>query len=153
MNPVSFQPEQNSLYLLTGPGAPGLLQDKGFSLPEMMQAIRLSEGFLARTGRDEFLLQSESPFTTELPDCWIYSRDDQVYNLQGEYWRAVMAYVCHMDLSRANTDDWLMLSVAGVSVWALVLDDGLRLGCDPSFAEYLQHTLTEVVNRVNEKFN
>lgn len=149
---VSLQLEKQPLTLLVGPDAPEVLQTSNFQLPGMMQVSRFDDGFLVRTGQDEFLLQSASPLLSSLPACWVYQRDDHMLALKGEYWQQVLAYVCHMDLSKVETDDWLMMSVAGVNCWALVTDKGLLLGCDPSVGEYLYHTLADTVQRVNEKF-
>ncbi|MEJ2141399.1 MAG: hypothetical protein P8Y24_03425 [Gammaproteobacteria bacterium] len=152
MIPVALQVEQLPLTLLVGCDVPEVLQANGYDLPELMQVARLPDGFLVRTGKDEFLLQSSKPLVANLPSCWTYPRVDQAFVLQGEHWREVMAYICHMDMGQVKTDDWLMMSVAGVNAWARVLEEGLLLGCDPSLGEYLHHTLNETVNRVNEKF-
>lgn len=152
MNPVALQVEQLPLTLLVGSDAPEVLEANGYDLPGLMQLARLPDGFLVRTGKDEFLLQSSKPLNANLASCWVYPREDQTFVLQGEYWREVMAYICHLDLGHVKTDDWLMMSVAGINAWARVLEDGLLLGCDPSLGEYLHHTLNETVNRVNEKF-
>lgn len=133
------------LWLLLGADSPARLTDLGLPLPDVMHTAKLADGFLARTGRDEFLLATEQPPEPVGAQCWRYRRGDRVLALRGPGWRAAMAQVCHMDLGGFGEGDWLFVSAAGISVWCLGLADGLLLGCDPSLGDYLQHTLAEVV--------
>lgn len=153
MSQVSVQVEALPITMLVGSDVPELLQASDYPVPGIMQVARLPGGFIARTGKDEFLLQTEKSFVCEKQACWCYSREDRTFILKGALWREVMAYICHMDLSEVNKDDWLMMSVAGVNTWALVIEEGLLMGCDPSLGEYVASTLNETVQRVNQKFN
>lgn len=142
---VRLQPRAHPLWHLLGPGSPGAVQSAGLPLPEIMQAAALTDGFIARTGREEFLIAATTPPTADGLCCWCYGRDDRVLALTGPDWRRVMAQVCHADLRGFGPDDWQLLAAAGVNLWCLGIDEGLLLGCDPSLGHYLQQTLTEVV--------
>lgn len=143
---VSLQSRVLPLWHLLGPGSPGAVQSAGLPLPEIMQARSLTDGFIARTGQEEFLIAATTPPTADGLCCWCYGRDDRVLALTGPDWRRVMAQVCHADLRGFVPDDWQLLAAAGVNLWCLGIDEGLLLGCDPSLGHYLQQTLTEVVH-------
>ncbi len=133
------------LWLVLGADSPACIRDSGLPLPEVMRTAALANGFLARTGREEFLFATVQPPEPIGAHCWRYRRDDHVLALRGSGWRRVMAQVCHMDLTSFAASDWLFVSAAGISVWLFGLEDGLLIGCDPSLGNYLQHTLSEIV--------
>lgn len=142
------------LWLLLGADSPACVTEGGLPLPEVMRTAALVDGFLARTGREEFLLATERPPEPAGSQCWRYRRGDRVLALQGPDWRRVMGQICHMDLAGFGEGDWLFASVAGVGAWCLGLADGLLIGCDPSLGDYLNHTLTEIVaDLIHPDFN
>lgn len=144
-NAVNLEARALPLWHILGPESPNAVQSAGLPLPEVMQAATLTDGFIARTGREEFLIATTTPPTANGTTCWCFGRDDRVLALSGPDWRDVMAQVCHMDLRNLGPGDWQMLAAAGVNLWCLGIDQGLLLGCDPSLGHYLQQTLTEVV--------
>lgn len=146
MSALQLQPHPLPLWLLLGADSADLLRQHGLPVPEPMHSVALADGFVTRTGRAEFLIASDQPPQPAGGLTWRYRRGDRVLALRGPGWRAVMAQVCHMDLSGFGPGDWLYLSAAGISVWCLGLEDGLLLGCDPSLGDYLQHTLTGIVS-------
>jgi hypothetical protein len=134
-----------TLWHLLGPDSLTAVQSAGLPMPDVMQAATLADGFVARTGREEFLIATAIPPRANGESCWCYARDDRVLALTGTDWRRVMAQLCHLDLRGFGAGDWQMAAAAGVNVWCLGLKDGLLLGCDPSLGHYLQQTLTQVV--------
>jgi hypothetical protein len=139
-----------TLWQILGPDSPAAVQSAGLPMPDVMQAAALADGFVARTGREEFLIATAiPPRADDGASCWCYARDDRVLALTGTGWRRVMAQICHLDLRGFGAGDWQMAAAAGVNVWCLGLEDGLLLGCDPSLGHYLQQTLAAVVNDLN----
>lgn len=146
---LSLETRDIRLTQLLGPGAPYLLEEAGLPLPPVMAVHGMDEGFIARTGKDEFLFHGPELPTGGHELAWSYPREDRVLALQGDAWREAMAQVCHWDFSRFNEGEWQMLAAAGITIWCLGLNNGLLLGCDPSLGDYLQETLAEIVNDLN----
>ena len=136
---LSLEARDIELTQLLGPGAPGLLEEAGLPLPPVMTVHVMDEGFIARTGKDEFLIQGPDLSTAGRELAWTYPRGDRVLALQGDAWREAMAQIC----------EWQMLAAASITIWCLGSGDGLLLGCDPSLGDYLQGTLAEIVNDLN----
>ena len=122
MSRITLENPELTLWQVLGPAVPGLLKDSGISIPEVMTAITTDNGFVARLGQDEFLIQASQPPLAEQPLCWTYTRGDRVVALQGDAWRSVMAQICHMDFSTFHVGEWLMVAAAGINVWCLVWD-------------------------------
>lgn len=149
MPALALEPRQLDLCQLLGPDAPALVEAAGLPLPDVMCVATTDKGFIARTGRDEFLVHAGGIQPADGAQCWRYPRADRVLALQGESWRAAMAQVCHKDFTAFGAGDWVMVAAAGISIWCLGLADGLLLGCDPSLGACLQQTLGEVVRDLN----
>lgn len=120
------------------------------------------DAFLARTGNAEFLLHDGpsgglarhlGPLPEGLDNgTRILVRDDQEIALGGEHAAALMSEFCALDLSSAG-DGLLYTRVAGVGVW-LRVEAGqghgpvYRMGCEPSYGEYLFETLMHGVREM-----
>ena len=148
---VSLESRELPLWQILGPDAPVLIEAENILFPEVMNAISTEQGFIARLGFDDFLIQAEELILSEKMLCWVYPRADRIVALQGEHWREVMAQVCHQDFSNVGKDHWLMVSAAGINIWCLGLSDGLLMGCDPSLGNYFSETLNEIICEINEK--
>lgn len=148
---LSLENRELTLWQVLGPDAPAVMQTADVLIPDVMSAVSDTKGFIARTGVDEFIIQSNELTLPEKKHCWVYRRADCTLALQGEGWREVMAQVCHQDFSDIEKDDWLMLSAAGINIWCLGLSEGLLIGCDPSLGDYFSETLDEIVGEFNEK--
>ena len=146
---LSLEPRDIGLMHLLGPDAPELLEKAGLPLPPVMAVHMMDDGFIARTGQDEFLLHCPELSTEGQELAWSYARGDRVLALQGDAWREAMAQICHWDFSDFKEGEWQMLAAAGITIWCLGSGNGLLLGCDPSLGDYLQGTLTEIVNDLN----
>jgi hypothetical protein len=146
---LSLEARDIELTQLLGPGAPSVLEEAGLPLPPVMTVHVMDEGFIARTGKDEFLIQGPDLSTAGRKLAWTYPRGDRVLALQGDAWREAMAQICHWDFSDFKEGEWQMLAAAGITIWCLGSGDGLLLGCDPSLGDYLQGTLAEIVNDLN----
>lgn len=114
------------------------------------------DAFLARTGNAEFLLHDGrsgglarhlGPLPEGLDNgTRVLVRDDQEIALGGEHAAGLMAEFCSLDLSTAG-DGLLYTRVAGVGVWLRVETGPIyRMGCEPSYGEYLFETLMHRVH-------
>jgi len=148
---LSLEKRELTLWQVLGPDAPVAMEAADVFIPDVMNAVSNAQGFIARTGVDEFIVQINELTLSEQKLCWVYRRADCTLALQGESWREVMAEVCHQDFSDVGKDDWLMLSAAGINIWCMGLSDGLLIGCDPSVGEYFSKTLKEIVGEINDK--
>jgi sarcosine oxidase subunit gamma len=139
------------LQQIVGAGAEACLQRAGYPIPEVvLSAVSHGAGFVARTGRDEFLIAGDGswqPPASSPP--WCFQRSDHLIELSGNGWAHALAAVCPHDLRAMGGDAWLMATVAGVDGWLRTGPDpeaGLLIGCDPSYGHYLETTLREVVS-------
>jgi hypothetical protein len=146
---LSLEARDIGLTQLLGPAAPELLEKSGLPLPAVMAVHVMDEGFIARTGQDEFLLHGSELSMAGQELAWSYPRGDRVLALQGDAWREAMAQICHWDFSGFSEGEWQMLAAAGITIWCLGSGNGLLLGCDPSLGDYLQETLQEIVSDLN----
>ncbi len=114
------------------------------------------DAFLARTGNAEFLLHDGpsgglarhlGPLSEGLDNgTRILVRDDQEIALGGEHAAQLMAEFCSLDLASVG-DALLYTRVAGVGVWLRVEPGPVyRMGCEPSYGEYLFETLMHGVH-------
>jgi len=116
------------------------------------------DAFLARTGNAEFLLHDGpsgglARHLGPLPEqvdrgTRVLVRDDQEIALGGEQAAALMAEFCALDLSGVE-GQLLYTRVAGVGVWLRVEAGPVyRMGCEPSYGEYLFETLMHGVREM-----
>ena len=108
---------------------------------------------VARTGvRECLLLERESSTgqtsqkTLENGAAVCFLRSDRIFQLSGADRFVLLSYLCAHDLSKEASRQFCFVSMAGVSVWVGIgyPDDGaLLLGCDPSYGDYLAHTLND----------
>ncbi|MDG6774340.1 hypothetical protein QCB45_08345 [Thiomicrorhabdus sp. ZW0627] len=99
--------------------------------------------FIAKLGMEELLICSEIDLSDSLESGqYAFQRGDAMFELSGD-WKALMSEVCIYDFRQSRPGDFLMASVAGVSVWMLLpeADEPLILGCDPTYGHYLLSTL------------
>lgn len=152
--------------LVKGGDAAAWLASRGLPVPEDWFVCRdlpeLGDDiFLARTGGAEYLLH-DGPGNTlserigPLPEgldggTRVLARDDQEIALGGEHAAGLMAEFCALDLSAAG-DALLYTRVAGVGVWLRVepAHGGpvYRMGCEPSYGEFLFETLMHGVREL-----
>ncbi len=111
---------------------------------EMFRYKNLAEDqFIAKLGMEELLICSEIDLSDSLESGqYAFQRGDAMFELSGD-WKALMSEVCIYDFRQSRPGDFLMASVAGVSVWMLLpeADEPLILGCDPTYGHYLLSTL------------
>lgn len=104
--------------------------------------------FIAKLGNEEYLLNIQN-FSVDLLESqqYAFQRGDAVYELSGN-WIALMSEVCIYDFRQAVPGEFLMVLVAGISVWILVPEPNgnLIVGCDPTLEEYLENTLHRQIN-------
>lgn len=136
------------LHQLLGPGAAAVLRAAGLPCPETEQSV-LSHGggFVARTGAESYFLATEHDF---IPPAgappWHFPVSDAVFRLEGAGWGRRLGELCPLDLCTFAEGGWLMCRLAHISVWLYhpPATAGLLLGCDPSYARYMQTTLEAV---------
>lgn len=116
------------------------------------------DSFLVRTGMSEFFLHDGpagflharlGAIPGELVEGMrVVARDDLEVVLGGEGAAELMTEFCALDLSTAE-NDFLLTRVAGVTAWLRVEKVGeqpcYRIGCDPSYGDYLFETLLDGV--------
>lgn len=158
MSTVVTEETMLSIHQILGAGATQALEQEGLPVPENeLEAKAFEAGFLARTGKSEYLVASRTRRTlpASIPP-WQFARSDRIFRLQGKGWCDVMAELCPLDLRRMEAEDWLMTTMAGVDVWLFASPDsegGVLIGCDPSLGEYLKTTLYEVVAEHEQSVN
>lgn len=107
--------------------------------------------FVAKLGKEELMLAPNNTMRMVLggveQDFYAFQRGDAVFELSGN-WQGLMSEVCIYDFRQSRPGDFLMVLIAGVSVWMLIPQDGetLFLGCDPSYGHYLSLTLMRQVD-------
>lgn len=156
---VDFSPLPR--WLVRGGQAIAWLADHGFAVPE--DYFRVSDlgddSFLVRTGKAEFFLHDGrrlqvSERLGEIPaelvrGTRVVVRDDLEVVLGGEHAADLVSEFCSLDLS-AVENQFLLTRVAGIAAWLRVEEVGdqryYRIGCDPSYGEYLFGTLLECVH-------
>ncbi|MFN2349732.1 MAG: hypothetical protein ABR558_09220 [Thioalkalivibrio sp.] len=152
-----------SRVLVKGGDAAGWLRARELPVPEEWFVCHElpahgPDAFLARTGNAEFLLHDGpsgglarhlGPLPEEaLNGTRVLIRDDQEIALGGEHAVRLMAEFCSLDLSRSG-DGLIYTRVAGVGVWLRVETGPVyRMGCEPSYGEYLFETLMHGVREM-----
>ncbi|WP_373019573.1 hypothetical protein [Thiomicrorhabdus sp.] len=104
--------------------------------------------FIAKLGREELLIRSEIDLSDSLESGqYAFQRGDAMFELSGN-WKGLLSEVCIFDFRQSRPGDFLMVSMAGVSVWMLVpeVDKPLVLGCDPTYGHYLLETLQRQID-------
>lgn len=153
MNPLQLSVRSDLKgFLLTGADSAAALDAAGLPCPEMLHAAEAEGALVARTGRDEYL--AFLPVEVEAPRCaWCFERPDRVLALQGARWIPLMAQLCQYDFRKMQPGGWMMASVAGVNCWLYRSQsgEGLLIGCDAGFADYLEETLATLVNELDGK--
>ncbi|WP_043765724.1 hypothetical protein [Algiphilus aromaticivorans] len=136
------------LHQLLGPGAAAALQAAGLPCPEAEQsALSHGGGFVARTGAESYFLAVEHDFAPLLAaPAWHFPVSDTVFRLEGAGWGRRLGELCALDLRALAEGGWLMTRLAHLSVWLYrpPATAALLLGCDPSYARYMQTTLEAV---------
>lgn len=163
--PATWLADMSPLHrvLVKGGDAAGWLASRSLPVPQdWFRCLDLPEhgadAFLTRTGNAEFLLHDGpsgglarllGPLPEELDNgTRVVVRDDQEIALGGVHAAVLMSEFCALDLSDAG-DGLLYTRVAGVSVWLRVERGPVyRMGCEPSYGEYLFETL---LNGVRER--
>lgn len=149
-------------WLVRGGQATGWLARHGLPAPEQFFRVHdlEADAFLVRTGSSEFLLHDgprgalhaglgEIP-TDLVAGTRIVARDDLEVGLGGQGADRLMSEFCALDLSDVE-NQFLFTRVAGVSAWLRAEGAGAqrnyRIGCDPSYGEYLYETLLDGVHK------
>lgn len=158
---IDFSPLQR--WLVRGGQAADWLAGHALSVPEAyFRAQDLDEdSFLVRTGSAEFFLHDGRAGLLhsrlgEIPSgvvqgTRVVARDDLEVVLGGEGAARLMSEFCALDLSSVE-NEFLFTRVAGVAAWLRVEEVGAqrcyRMGCDPSYGEYLFETLLDAVHEI-----
>lgn len=155
---IDFSPLRR--WLVRGVQAMNWLDAHELPAPEEYFRVRdLNEdSFLVRTGTAEFFLHDGATGQIqsrigELPEGLIQGtrivvRDDLEVVLGGEGATQLMSEFCALNLSLVE-NEFLLTRVAGIAAWLRVEKAGeqryYRIGCDPSYGEYLFETLLDGV--------
>ena len=138
-----------NLTVLRGKNLSQLLLKIELSNPEIFKYHNLNNGeFVANLGQEEILI-NHSSFSYEQLESqqYAFQRGDVVISLSGD-WRKLMTEVCVYDFRQAKPGDFVMVLMAGVSVWMLIPQEGepVIIGCDPTYGEYFIETLEEQIH-------
>jgi len=149
---MSIQLQSSSLEHLTvlrGKNLSGLVQSLTGSVPALFHYQKFeNRGFIANLGSEEFLINLADFHRDQLEsDQYAFQRGDVVISISGQ-WRELMSEVCIYDFRQACPGEFLMVLVAGVSVWMLIPEatETLVMGCDPTYGHYLFKTLEHQKN-------
>jgi len=136
-------------WILTGPDSTSAFI--GMEIPtEVMTAVFSDGNLIAKTGRDEFLAFVKDT-AVQPQSSWCFRRHDRIMHIQGHAWTEVMLCLCQFDFHRMQPCEWQMLAVAGVNCWLWKdphPDQGILIGFDPGYAEYLEHIFHDVINEI-----
>ncbi|MEJ2059846.1 MAG: hypothetical protein P8Y64_05095 [Gammaproteobacteria bacterium] len=152
-------------WLVRGGQAADWLAARDLPIPEEFFRVHdLGEdAFLVRTGEAEFILHdgpggalrtalgklSDGVADDLVAGTRIVARDDLEVVLGGEDAGRLMSEFCALDLAEVE-NRFLFTRVAGVTAWLCVEGTGAqrsyRIGCDPSYGEYLFETLLDGVH-------
>jgi sarcosine oxidase subunit gamma len=144
-----------------GPAAADFLRTNGVPVPERHnQWSPHLGGFVMRLGYSEFLLESpvENDWITPLDERSRAAsqvvpvlRQDTSLLLSGPRVHDLLAQVCSFDFEslRTSPNEVIMTQMVGVSIIALCTSPSsalaYRVWCDPSFGDYLIHTLEQII--------
>jgi sarcosine oxidase gamma subunit len=151
-----------------GSDAPTWLALQGIDVPQGPNRVAhgsesapSGKGRCLRLGHGEFLVELDeatplaralaTPPSSPAARAWTLLRSDHCLVLEGAHWPAVLSAVCSYDFGRfaQEPDQVVMTLLAGIGV-TLVREPGpphaLRLWCDASYADYLQHCLHTLTN-------
>lgn len=149
---MSIQLERHSLehlMVLRGKNLSGLLQNLEGSVPSLFHYQKLdNKGFIANLGAEEFLINHAGFNRDQLePQQYAFQRGDVVISISGK-WQELLSEVCIYDFRQARPGEFLMVLIAGVSVWMLIPEatEALIIGCDPTYGDYLFETLEKQIN-------
>ena len=143
-----------------GPTAAEFLRANGVPVPDRHnQWSPHLGGFVMRLGFSEFLLEStaENDWTTPLDERSRTAtqvvpvlRQDTSLFLSGPRVHDLLAQACSFDFEslRASPNEVVMTQMIGVSIITLRTspspEPAYRVWCDPSFGDYLIHTLEQI---------
>jgi hypothetical protein len=148
-----------ALWHLRGSGSLAALAGAGYAVPEQWFTLAQRDGleFVARLGKRECLVlgSAATPLDEVLAaggtaDIHVFPRDDSKLLLTGSGWQALMLEICSYDFSLARPGQFIMSAAAGISIWSCLPaeHDGLLVGCDPSYQDYLSDTLNQVLHDI-----
>jgi sarcosine oxidase subunit gamma len=155
-----------------GPRAAAWLQQQNVAVPERVNSwgslygdVELSIDIVVRLGASEFLIEhaAEHQLARELsarlcqPIAGVYPvlREDSAFELRGGAADAVLAQVCNVNFSELVVHERpaVMTMMIGVAVTVVPQGTGAqrryRIWCDPSFGDYLESSLRDVVGNVS----
>lgn len=147
---MSIVIQEKSLSSLThfrGTNLTQLLEQLGQSDMDIFEYRVLADmGFVAKLGEDELLVHSQTALNMVSNEQYAFQRGDAILELSGN-WLGLMSEVCIFDFKQTRPGSFLMVLMAGVSVWMLIpqADAPLIIGCDPSYGHYLFSTLQHQV--------
>lgn len=149
-------------WLVRGGQAGDWLATHGLPVPDELFRVEtlagMEDAFVVRTGTAEFVVHDGPAAALHarfgaIPSSLVAGtrilvRDDLEVALGGEAAAALMSEFCALDLSDV-ANRFLLTRVAGVSAWLCVEGTGAgrwyRIGCDPSYGDYLYETLLDGV--------
>lgn len=151
---VDFSPLQR--WLVRGGQAIAWLAEHDIAVPEPYFRVNDlgDDSFVVRTGIAEFFLHDgrDGQLSERLGDIpgelvqgtRVVVRDDLEVVLGGEHASSLISELCSLDLASVE-NQFLLTRVAGIAAWLRVEEMGeqryYRIGCDPSYGEYLFETL------------
>lgn len=108
--------------------------------------------FLARLGDREFYVFGPAgtlPGTASYGlETYVFQRSDAVFSFDGDGYLAFLRELCAYDFATSEPDEFILANLAGVSCWIRVppkRSTQVLMGCDPSYGNYMDETLTEVL--------
>ena len=108
--------------------------------------------FLARLGDREFYVFGPAGTLPRKvsygPETYVFQRSDAVFAFDGDGYLAFLCELCAYDFSISERDEFILTNLAGVSCWIRMPPKSstqVLMGCDPSYGNYMNETLTEVL--------
>ena len=138
-----------------GSGAAADLERSYGDLPSRWFRYKLQPkgGFLARLGDREFYIFGPAGTLPKKgsygAETYVFQRSDAVFSFDGDGYLAFLRELCAYDFATSEPDEFILANLAGVSCWFRVPpkhSTQILMGCDPSYGNYMNETLTEVLS-------
>lgn len=136
---------------LKGPHAAAWLASQGIEVPAQPNTWkRLGNGVIGRLAETEFFIEDGPALKAELPaGVYPVPREDACFELAGAGIHEVLLQTCSVDFqSQSGADRLVMTSMVGVPVLVIPEGSRIRIWSDPTFAPYLWHTLSGIVQEI-----
>jgi sarcosine oxidase subunit gamma len=134
-----------------GPNAAAWLASQGIEVPAQPNTWKpLGTGLIGRLAETEFFIEGGPALRQEMPaGVYPVPHEDACFELSGADIREVLLQTCSVDFqSQSGGDRLFMTSMVGVPVLAIPEGSRIRIWSDPTFAPYLWHTLSGIVQEI-----